>query len=326
MKILVTGGAGYLGSHAAQKIIASGHSVVIYDNLSSGFREAIPSNAEFIFGDVRDRLMLTRVMKDKRIDAVVHCAAKLLIPESVRYPLDYYENNTLGTLSVAQACVENGINKLVFASTGSLYGNANPPDRLISEEGRTEPLNPYAHSKLMSEQILQDFDKAYGLRTISLRFFNVSGAAADGSNGQRGKAASHVIHAAVKVACGKKEQMNIFGSDYPTPDGTCIRDYIHVEDLADLICRAIQSLEEGGISDILNCGYGQGYSVSEIVETIKKVSEVNFQVVKSARRTGDAVSTVADSAKVQSKWNWSPRYNNLELICLSAFKWERSQP
>ncbi len=322
MRILVTGGAGYIGSQTAQKLIEAGHDVVVYDNLSTGFKNAIPEKADFIFGDVRDRLMLSRIIKDKAIEAVVHFAAKLIVPESIEKPTEYYENNTLGVVALTQACIENNVKKIVFSSTAAVYGNANQGKQVISEDSKTEPLNPYGSSKLMAEQILFDCEKPYGIKTACLRYFNVAGAALDGKNGQRTKNATHLIKVASESACGKRSVLDLFGTDYPTQDGTCVRDYIHVEDLADLHVHALDYLAQGGSSEVFNCGYGHGFSVREVIQAVKKVSGVDFEVQEKPRRPGDAASLVADASKIKKVFGWSPTRNSIELICQSAYQWE----
>lgn len=325
MKVLVTGGAGYIGSHTVQNLIDAGHQIVVYDNLSTGFKDAIPLKADFVFGDVRDKLMLSRIMKDKQIEAVVHFAAKLIVPESIEKPAEYYENNTLGVVALVQACLENKIDKVVFSSTAAVYGDANEGSEAISELAKTAPLNPYGQSKLMSERILFDCEAPHGLRAVCLRYFNVAGAALDGKNGQRTKNATHLIKVASEAACGKRSALGLFGSDYKTHDGTCIRDYIHVEDLADLHVLALQYLGDGGKSEVFNCGYGHGFSVREVIASVKKVSRVDFVVNEQERRPGDAASLVADSSKVKKTFGWTPERDNIELICRSAFEWENRQ-
>lgn len=322
MQVLVTGGAGYIGSHTVQKLLDAGYGVVVYDNITTGFREAIPTGAELVMGDVRDKLMLSRVMKDKKISAVVHFAAKLIVPESVEKPLDYYENNTAGVLTLAQACIENGVKKVVFSSTAAVYGDASVSG-LITEQSPTGPLNPYGQSKLMSENVLRDCEAPHGLKSVCLRYFNVAGASVSGNNGQRTKNATHLIKVASEAACGKRESVGIFGTDYSTPDGTGVRDYIHVEDLADLHVLALKYLSDGGSSQIFNCGYGRGFSVREVIDTVRKVSGVNFKVIEQPRRAGDAAQLVADSSKIRKAFAWTPKYDNLELICRTAYEWEK---
>ncbi len=322
MQVLVTGGAGYIGSHTVQKLLDAGYGVVVYDNVTTGFREAIPVGAELIMGDVRDKLMLSRVMKDKKISAVVHFAAKLIVSESVEKPLDYYENNTMGALALAQACIENEVGMVVFSSTSMVYAGAEV-SYMLTEISPTSPSNPYGQTKLMSELILRDCEKPYGLRSVCLRYFNVAGAALDGKNGQRTKNATHLIKVASEAACGKRESVGIFGTDYPTEDGTGVRDYIHVEDLAELHVLALKYLNDGGRSEVFNCGYGRGFSVREVIDAVRKVSGVNFKVVEQPRRAGDAVYLVADSSKIRKAFSWTPKYDNLELICQTAYNWEK---
>lgn len=321
MKVLVTGGAGYIGSHATQKLLDAGYAVVVYDNLNTGFKEAVPAGADFIQGDVRDKLMLSRVMKDKNISSVVHFAAKIIVSESIEKPMDYYENNTMGVLALAQACVANGIRKIVFSSTAAVYGNASSVG-LIDERAQTKPLNPYGQSKLVSEFILRDCEKPYGLKSVCLRYFNVAGASLDGKNGQRSKDATNLIKVVCETAAGKRDSVGIFGTDYPTPDGTGVRDYIHVEDLADIHVFALKYLEQGGESEIYNCGYGKGFSVREVIENVRKVSGKNFKVIERPRRECDISFSVADSSKIRKAFNWTPKRDNLELICKTAYDWE----
>ncbi len=322
MKVLITGGAGYIGSHTAQKFLQAGYEVVIFDNLTTGFRQAIPANAQFVQGDVRDQELLSKVISDHKTEAVVHFAAKLIVPESIAKPLDYYENNTSGVMSLARACIANKVDKVVFSSTAAVYGDANV-EGLITEESITRPLNPYGTSKLMSEQILRDCQGPHGLRSVCLRYFNVAGAALDGSNGQRTKNATHLIKVASEAACGVRESVGIFGTDYPTADGTGVRDYIHVEDLADLHVLAIRYLEKGHGSEIFNCGYGHGFSVRQVIDQVKIVSGVDFKVTEQKRREGDAAQLVADSSKVRKAFDWEPKRADLNLICRTAYEWEK---
>lgn len=323
MKVLVTGGAGYIGSHTAQALLGAGHQVMVMDNITTGFREAVPVGVELIQGDVRNGALLAEVLKKNSVDAVIHFAAKLIVPESLEKPIEYYENNTMGVLSLVQACVASNVKKVVFSSTAAVYGDV-ATNALLTEKTPTAPLNPYGSSKLMSEQILRDCEAPHGLRSVCLRYFNVAGAAEDGKNGQRTANATHLIKVASQAACGKRASVGIFGTDYPTPDGTGVRDYIHVEDLADLHVLALNYLNEGGKPEIFNCGYGHGFSVREVIDTVKKVSGVDFKVEEQPRRAGDAATLVADSSKVRKAFNWTPKRDNLELICKTAYEWERS--
>lgn len=321
MNILITGGAGYVGSAAAQLFIDQGHKVYVLDNLSSGFIDDVPIGAEFIYGDVLDSNILDRVFVSSNIDAVLHFAAKLIVPESVEAPNIYYENNVIGGLKLLQACIKYNVNKFIFSSTAAVYGNSSKTP--ILESSKIAPLNPYGWSKLMVEQFLKDFDNAFNLKYIVLRYFNVAGAFIDGTRGQRSKNATHLIKVASEVAVGKRDKISIFGTDYLTRDGTCIRDYIHVYDLAKAHVHALDYLNLEKKSTILNCGYGHGYSVREVLENMRHVSKNNFEVFEAPRRVGDADSLVADSSMLRKVLNWSPKYDNLETICRSAFEWEK---
>ena len=322
MKVLVTGGAGYIGSHTAHALLKAGHEVVIYDNLTTGFREAIPSACEFVLGDVRDVFLLESVLQKFKIEAVIHFAAKLIVPESIEKPLEYYENNTVGVMSLTEACVKQGVLKIIFSSTAAVYGNS-MTSGLVSEESLVAPLNPYGSSKLMSEQILRDCEAPYGLRSVCLRYFNVAGASVAGNNGQRTKDATHLIKVACEAACGKRNQVGVFGTDYPTVDGTGVRDYIHVDDLADLHVLALNYLKNGGKTEIFNCGYGHGFSVKQVLAAVKKASGVDFKVEEKPRRAGDAARLVANAEKVRKAFSWIPKYDDLDLICHTAYKWEK---
>jgi UDP-glucose 4-epimerase len=321
MKVLVTGGAGYIGSHTVMKLLEKGHEVVVYDNLSTGFVEALPAGVPFVHGDVRNKPFLSEIMHSYDIEAVVHFAAKLVVSESVQYPYTYYENNVLGSLSMLQACWENDVNKVVFSSTAAVYGNA-PKSALVDEHSQTAPLNSYGHSKLVVEKMLEDGRRAHGLNYVALRYFNVAGAAVNGLNGLRSKNASHIIKVLAEAAAGKRKEVQVFGTDYPTPDGTCIRDYIHVEDLADLHVLSVDHLEAGGSSEIMNCGYGLGSSVLEVIESMKRMSGKDFPIAFTGRREGDATKLVADASKIQRLLRWNPKRADLDLICKTAYEWE----
>lgn len=324
-KILVTGGAGYIGSHTSQQLLKNGHEVVIFDNLSTGFRAALPLGTKFIEGDVRDTALLQKNLQLHQIEAVIHFAAKLNVKESTLKPLEYFENNTQGVISVLRACQDVGVEKLVFSSTAALFGDLTQ-NRNIREEDPKQPLNPYGDSKLLSECIIRDTALATSLRYVFLRYFNVAGAAMDGTNGQRTADAYHLVHLASQAATGKRNELAVFGTDYPTADGTCIRDYIHVDDLAHIHALALQHLLAGGSSQEFNCGYGHGYSVKEVIETMKQVSGTDFKTVLADRRPGDAAFLVADSTKLRSVLNWQPQYDDIRLICRSAYEWEKRLP
>lgn len=323
-KILVTGGAGYIGSHTVRKLIDSDFDVVVFDNLSTGFKDSIPSQCTFIQGDTLNYDDLGKVMTAHKFEAILHFAAKLIVPESVAEPIMYYENNVFGIINLIKAAKEHQINKIVFSSTAAVYGDSEtqtPAD----EKSPVKPITPYGWSKLMSEQILSDSDKAYGVKSVCLRYFNVAGAQVDGKNGQKTKQATHLFKVAAEAACGSRKNVDIFGDDYKTADGTGVRDYIHVEDLANIHVLALKYLISGGSSEIFNCGYGTGYSVKQVLEAMKKVSGVQFKTEIKPRRAGDPGLLVADTAKVKTILHWVPLYNNLELIAKTTYDWEKKR-
>lgn len=320
--ILVTGGAGYVGSHTADALIKSGFNVVIVDNLSTGFSELLHPQARFFQISLSETEKLEDIITREKISGVIHFAAKIIVPESIIHPLDYYENNTHGVLSTLRACQATGVKNFVFSSTAAVYGNSSA--ELISEQTSTAPINPYGFSKLFSEQIIRDTELEFGLKSIIFRYFNVAGASESQIYGQRSKTASHLIKIACEAACGKRPSMSITGTDYPTKDGTGVRDYIHVEDLAEAHVLAMKYLLDGGKSDLFNCGYGHGYSVREVINCIKRVTNTNFEVIEAARRSGDTAQLVANSTKLRNQLGWVPRRDNLELICKSAYQYEKS--
>lgn len=321
MKVLVTGGAGYIGSHAASLLLNRGHEVFVYDNLSTGDKQAIPQGSEFVFGDIRDGDLVARVLKDRKIDAVMHFAAKLIVPESVEKPWDYYDTNVTGGLKVIEACLKSGVQNLIFSSTAAVYGESDGP---VSEEAETAPITPYGVSKRMVEQMLTDIGRAHSdFQWVSLRYFNVAGAALDGSNGQRTKNATHLVKVAAETAVGARSDMQIFGTDYPTHDGSCIRDYIHVEDLVEAHVVALDALADSKVKNqIYNCGYGHGSSVRQVVDVMRKVSGRDFAANEAPRRAGDPAQIVADVNKIRNQITWKPQYDSLETICKTAFAWE----
>lgn len=320
MSVLVTGGAGYIGSHAVQLLLEQGEKVLIYDNLSTGMKAAVPKEASFIFGDIRDGELLARVMKDYKIDSVMHFAAKSVVPESVAQPLEYYENNVLGTLQILKACQKTRVKKLIFSSSASVYGDAQEVP--IKEESPLAPTNPYGLSKMMGEKIIQDMSHAHGLQYVLLRYFNVAGAKKDLSNGQRTLKASHLMKVAAEAACGDRAQVEVYGDDYSTPDGTGLRDYIDVEDLVEAHTLALSYLRKGGLNQILNCGYGHGFTVLEVLETMKEISGQKFEIVRKPRRPGDVGQSFAQSEKIRKTLDWHPRFDDLKVICQSAYQWE----
>lgn len=323
MKILVTGGAGYIGSHVVKQLGEQGGcDITVLDNLSTGFESSI-LYGKLIKADLADFAFVERFLGDEKFDAVIHFAASIVVPESVENPLKYYMNNTVNTTNLIRCAVKSGVKSFVFSSTAAVYGE--PKEGVVTEESPLSPINPYGYSKLMSEQILRDTAEAHsGFRFVILRYFNVAGASMDGRIGQRFPNATHLIKVSCEAACGKRDKMYIFGEDYPTKDGSCVRDYIHIEDLASAHLAALSYLEDGGKSDIYNCGYGRGASVKEVVDTVKKVSGVDFEVQKAPRRAGDPSLLVSDNAKILSTLPWKPKYDDLEVICKSAYEWERS--
>ena len=319
--ILVTGGAGYIGSHTTDALIKNGFNVIIIDDLSTGFKSLVHPEAKFYESSILDSDKTAEIMEKENISGVIHFAAKIIVPESISQPLNYYTNNTFGVLKTLEACKKANVKKFVFSSTAAVYGNGS--DDLITEKLPTAPINPYGFSKLMSEQLIKDVDLEFGLKSIILRYFNVAGASESLRYGQLSKNASHLIKIGCEAACGKRPGMSITGADYNTPDGTGVRDYIHVEDLADAHVLAMRYLLTGGESETFNCGYGHGSSVRAVIDTIKKVSGVDFNVTEAPRRAGDAASLVSDNSKIKRILEWTPKRDNLELICKSAYEWEK---
>jgi UDP-glucose 4-epimerase len=324
MKILVTGGAGYIGSHVVKQLgEETDHEIVVLDNLVTGFKESI-LYGDFINADLSDYAHIEKIIKEGSYDAVIHFAASLVVPESVEDPLKYYLNNTANTANLIKQCVKYGVNKFIFSSTAAVYGEPSPELIPVTEETITAPINPYGSSKLMSETVLKDTAYAFdNFNYVALRYFNVAGASLDGSIGQSTKNATLLIKVAAETALGKRDKMYIFGDDYPTEDGTCIRDYIHVEDLASAHIRALEYLEEGKEGGVFNCGYGHGFSVKEVLETMKKVSGVDFPVEMKERRAGDPAILISDNSKIRKVMNWTPKYDDLELICRTGLEWEK---
>jgi len=321
--ILVTGGAGYIGSHTVRALAAAGHDLIVYDSLEKGHPAAV-ANCRLVVGDVADGLKLDRVFREFRIDAVVHFAAFIEAGESVREPAKYFRNNTAGTLSLLEAMVRNEVAQIVFSSTAAVYGE---PQRIpIHESDRKQPTNPYGLSKLMIEEMLDAFEAAYGLRSISLRYFNAAGAAPDGLLGEDHHPETHLIPLILQVALGQRESIGIFGTDYPTRDGTCIRDYIHVTDLADAHLLALEKLRAGELRNVYNLGNGSGFTVREVIEVARKVTGAPIDAVEQPPRPGDPAQLVASSDRAWQDLGWRPQYADLESIVATAWRWKGAHP
>lgn len=320
MKVLVTGGAGYIGSHVVKALGERGYDTVVYDNLSTGNKWAVLFGG-LVEGDLGEKEKIREVIKRFKPDAVMHFAAFIQVDESVREPLKYYRNNTINTINLLEVLVEEGIDKFIFSSTAATYGI---PDRIpVREDDIQKPINPYGASKLAVEAVLRDIATAGKLNYIALRYFNVAGADVKGRIGQAYKYATHLITRALKTAKGEFEALKIYGTDYPTKDGTCIRDYIHVDDLADAHIVALEYLFGKGKSDVFNCGYGHGFSVREVVEEVKKVTQINFKVEETGRREGDPPVLIADNSKIKKVLKWQPNYDDLSYIIKTAWEWEK---
>lgn len=336
MHILVTGGAGYIGSHVVKQLLESTeHDVTVIDNLSTGHQKTLDTledialksqkgNLRFYHADLADFTGIEKIFLSERFDAVIHFAASIVVPESVEKPLKYYMNNTVNTTNLIRLCNQYKVNNFIFSSTAAVYGE--PTEIPVRETTPTNPINPYGMSKLMSERVLQDTASANSdFRFVIFRYFNVAGADILNRIGECHEPETHLIPLIVKAALGKREKITLYGDDYDTSDGTCIRDYIHVEDLAAAHIRALTYLEEGHPSDIFNCGYGHGFSVREVVDAVKKVSGVEFTVETAPRRAGDPALLISDNGKIKNILRWEPQYDNLQLICKTALKWENGQ-
>ena len=322
MTILVTGGAGYIGSHMVHALVDAGERVVVLDNLTTGFDWAVAPGVPLVVGDTGDQAQVAALMAEHRVDAVIHFAASIVVPDSVADPLGYYRNNTANSRSLIETAVKHGVRHFIFSSTAAVYGN---PQRIpVREDDPTVPTSPYGSSKLMTEVMLRDSGAAYGLRHVILRYFNVAGADPLGRAGQSTKGATHLIKVALEAALGRRRKVDVFGTDYPTPDGTCIRDYIHVADLVAAHSDALAYLRGGGSSTTLNCGYGRGFSVLNVIETVKRVSGVDFTVEFTGRRAGDPAQIVAACDRARSTLGWQPRFDDLTRIVADALAWERS--
>lgn len=319
--ILVTGGAGYIGSHVVRQLREANESVVVLDDLSTGFREAV-ADTPLVVGNTGDSALVTRLLDEHAVATVLHFAARTIVPESVADPLRYYGNNTCATRNLLECCTVAGVDQVVFSSTAAVYGI--PGGGLVREDTQTQPINPYGSSKLMSEWMLRDLDHIGAMRHVILRYFNVAGCDPQGRIGQSTRAATLLFKVAAEVATGKRDALRIFGTDYPTPDGTGVRDYIHVEDLASAHLRALDYLRAGGESTTLNCGYGHGYSVREVIDAVQRAHGAPIRVIEEPRRAGDPPSLIADSRRAQGVLGWTPEHDDLDLIASTALAWERA--
>jgi UDP-glucose 4-epimerase len=322
MKVLVTGGAGYIGSVVAEQLLKAGHDVTVFDNLCRGHRAAVPRGAELVFGDLCDRQEVEHLFRNRRFEAVLHFAAFIEAGESMKTPETFFRNNTANTLTLLETMLKSKVNRLVFSSTAALYGN--PQRTPIEEEDALEPTNAYGESKLLVERMLQWFHRIHGLRYASLRYFNAAGAAAP-DRGEDHHPETHLIPRILSVALGKQKHIEIFGTDYPTPDGTCVRDYIHVSDLAEAHLLALNALERPGRL-IYNLGNGKGFSVREVIEGARRVTGQTIAVVESPRRAGDPAVLIASSEKIRRELGWQPKFPKLEDILKSAWEWHRTFP
>ena len=323
--VLVTGGAGYIGSHTTRHLINDGFKVVVLDNLYSGHRWAVHERADFIEGNAGDQALLANIFKRYQVDAIIHFAGHIVVPESVEHPLKYYRNNCLVSQKLVESCRLAGVDKMLFSSSAAVYGI---PERIPAvETDRVKPINPYGTTKLITEWLLQDVAASATteapFRYVALRYFNVAGAAVDGGLGQATPEATHLLKVACEVATGKRDSIKVFGTDYDTPDGTCIRDYIHVDDLANAHVVGLRHLIDGGEGGVFNCGYGRGLSVQEVLDSVAKVSGVEFSREITGRRVGDPPALIADNSKICEQLGWKPKYNDTELICRTAFEWEQ---
>ncbi|WP_442579182.1 UDP-glucose 4-epimerase GalE [Mesorhizobium sp. ASY16-5R] len=322
MTVLVTGGAGYIGSHMVWKLLDEGEDVVVVDRLSTGFHWAIPAEAELVVGDIADQDLVEATMKRRNVDAVIHFAGSVVVPDSVADPLGYYLNNTVKSRALIESAVRAGVPHFIFSSTAAVYGGNH--GAAVVEEAPTLPESPYGTSKLMTELMLRDAAAAHPFVYTALRYFNVCGADPKGRTGQSTRGATHLIKVACETATGKRPFMEVFGTDYPTPDGTCVRDYIHVWDLAEAHLLALRRLRAGGTSLIANCGYGTGYSVLQVIDAVRRVVGHDFDVRIGGRRPGDAVSIVANADRARSEFGWRPQLADIDTIVTHALRWEEA--
>jgi UDP-glucose 4-epimerase len=321
MAVLVTGGAGYIGSHMVWRLLDAGEDVVVIDRLSTGFDWAVPAEAELVVGDIADAQLVEQTIRRRGVDSIIHFAGSIVVPDSVSDPLGYYLNNTVKSRALMESAVRTGLRHFIFSSTAAVYGT--PAVVPVPENAATLPESPYGTSKLMTEAMLRDASVAHDFRYTALRYFNVAGADPLLRTGQSTRGATHLIKVAAEAATGKRPFMEVYGTDYPTPDGTCVRDYIHVADLVDAHWLALQRLRGGAPSLVANCGYGRGYSVLEVIEAVKKVTGSDFEVRLRDRRAGDAVAVVADAARARAEFGWEPKLDDLETIVRHAVAWEQ---
>jgi len=320
MTVLVTGGAGYIGSHMVHALVEAGERVVVIDNLSTGFSKFLPEGVPLFIGDAGDENLVEGVIAAHGVESILHFAGSVVVPDSMRDPLAYYRNNTMTTRSLLNAAVKCGVNRFIFSSTAAVYGD---PDQVpVREDAPTRPRSPYGSSKLMAEIMLHDVASAHGMNYVVLRYFNVAGADPLARIGLATVGATHLLKIAVEAATGQRPKVDVFGTDYPTPDGSCIRDFIHVSDLAQAHHAALSYLRGGGASVTLNCGYGRGYSVLETIEAVRRACGRNFAVQYAARRPGDIMTMIADTGRIRSTLDWTPQYDNLDTIAAHALAWE----
>lgn len=320
MSVLVTGGAGYIGSHMALELLDAGEKVVVLDNLSTGLSWAVPKGATFVRGDVGNQGVVRRVLESHAIEAIIHFAGSIVVPDSVADPLGYYLNNTVNSRALIEMAVKCGVRHFIFSSTAAVYGMTD--DKPVAESAPLDPMSPYGSSKRMTEIMLADTARAHDLRYVALRYFNVAGADPQGRSGQSTPRATHLVKVACETALGKRGHMQVFGTDYPTPDGTCVRDYIHVTDLTGAHTAALRHLRAAGTSEIFNCGYGRGFSVLEVIDAVKRAAGRDFEVRLSPRRPGDPAMIVAASERIRNALGWVPHHDSLDAIVRSALSWE----
>lgn len=321
MSVLVTGGAGYIGSHMTLQLVDQGDTVVVLDNLVTGVRAQVSEKATFIQGDISDKALVADILKTHKIDAVIHFAGSVVVPESVEDPLKYYSNNTAKSRDLIESCIAGGVKQFIFSSTAAVYGVNE--EASIAEDAAKDPASPYGRSKLMTEWMLEDAAHAHDFRYVALRYFNVAGADPSGRSGQSTPRATHLIKRACQVALGREPYLGIFGTDFPTPDGTGVRDYIHVSDLIGAHALALAHLRGGGASSLFNCGYGRGFSVREVAKAVEKAAGAPLAVKEMPRRAGDPPAIVSNPAKLKATLGWKPQHDSLDEIVASALAWER---